>query len=61
MENGINKLTLRSVAEGASVTQGTVYYHFKTKEKLMIEIVSNMCESSWGELEEMKNNLNTRG
>ena len=54
VEKGINKLTLKAVAEGAGVTQGTVYYHFKTKEQLMIEIVKAMCETSWEELEEKK-------
>ncbi|WP_124050896.1 TetR/AcrR family transcriptional regulator [Priestia endophytica] len=54
VENGINKLTLKAVAEGAGVTQGTVYYHFKTKEQLMIEIVKDMCETSWEELEGKK-------
>ncbi|MGY4691173.1 TetR/AcrR family transcriptional regulator [Salibacterium sp. K-3] len=54
VDNGINKLTLKAVAEGAGVTQGTVYYHFKTKEQLTIEIVNDMCETSWEELKQMK-------
>lgn len=47
VEKGIHKLTLQSVADGAGVTQGTVYYHFKSKDQLMMEIVNHMCESSW--------------
>ncbi|MGQ3379682.1 TetR/AcrR family transcriptional regulator [Priestia endophytica] len=61
VENGINKLTLKAVAEGAGVTQGTVYYHFKTKEQLMIEIVKDMCETSWEELEEKKKAAKKQG
>ncbi len=56
VENGVNKLTLKAVAQGAGVTQGTVYYHFKTKDQLMVEVVSDMCQTSWNRLEKMKKN-----
>ncbi len=46
-DKGIDKLTLKAVAEGAGVTQGTVYYHFKTKELLLFEIVQSLCDASW--------------
>ncbi|MDQ0300593.1 AcrR family transcriptional regulator [Salibacterium salarium] len=61
VEKGINKLTLKSVGEGAGVTQGTVYYHFKTKDKLMIEIVNDMCESSWNHLENVNKESKDQG
>lgn len=48
--NGLEKFTLRSVAEVAGVTQGTIYYHFKKKEQLLIEVVKDICESSWSEI-----------
>lgn len=47
---GIEKFTLKSVAEAAGVTQGTVYYHFRTKEQLLLNIVQNICERSWVEI-----------
>ncbi len=50
VENGIENFTLRSVADKAEVTQGTIYYHFRTKEQLLIEIVQDICESTWNEL-----------
>lgn len=46
-------MTLKSVAEQANVTQGTVYYHFRTKENLMLEAVRHVCDSSWANV---KNN-----
>ncbi|MFC3884432.1 TetR/AcrR family transcriptional regulator [Bacillus songklensis] len=46
-EKGIDKLTLKAVAEGAKVTQGTVYYHFRTKEQLLLQIVEDVCQESW--------------
>ncbi|CAH0120124.1 HTH-type transcriptional regulator BetI [Paenibacillus sp. CECT 9249] len=49
-EDGIGKLTLKAVAEGAGVTQGTVFYHFRTKDQLLFEIVKDLCESSWNDL-----------
>lgn len=50
VERGIEKFTLRAVAEKAGVTQGTVYYHFKTKEQLLLDIVEDICENSWQEI-----------
>ncbi|MFW2109016.1 TetR/AcrR family transcriptional regulator [Bacillus spizizenii] len=47
VENGLEKLTLQSVAKQANVTQGTVYYHFRTKENLIMEVVRHVCGSSW--------------
>ncbi|HWO97559.1 MAG TPA: TetR/AcrR family transcriptional regulator [Bacillus sp. (in: firmicutes)] len=50
VDKGIEKFTLRAVAETAGVTQGTVYYHFRTKEQLLLEIVQDICETSWNEI-----------
>lgn len=50
VERGIEKFTLRAVAEKAGVTQGTVYYHFKTKEQLLLDTVEDICENSWQEI-----------
>ncbi|KQL53923.1 TetR family transcriptional regulator [Heyndrickxia shackletonii] len=55
VNNGIEKFTLRSVAELAGVTQGTVYYHFKTKEQLLLDIVQDICESSWSAISQQSN------
>lgn len=49
-DKGIEKFTLRAVAETAGVTQGTIYYHFRTKEQLLINIVQDICETSWEEI-----------
>ncbi len=50
VEGGIEKFTLRAVAEKSGVTQGTVYYHFRTKEQLILELVKGICEDSWNSL-----------
>lgn len=50
VDNGMEKFTLRAVAEKAGVTQGTVYYHFRTKEQLLLDMVADICETSWDEL-----------
>lgn len=55
VSNGIDKFTLRAVAELAGVTQGTIYYHFKTKEQLLLDIVQDICESSWSEISQQSN------
>ncbi|MED0737592.1 TetR/AcrR family transcriptional regulator [Aneurinibacillus thermoaerophilus] len=50
VEHGIEQLTLKAVAEKANVTQGTVYYHFRTKEQLIFEVVRDVCYTSWANL-----------
>jgi Transcriptional regulator len=46
-ERGMEKTTLKAVAERANVSQGTVFYHFRTKDQLMLELVESLCEDSW--------------
>lgn len=53
--NGIEKFTLRSVAEMAGVTQGTIYYHFRTKEQLLLAIVQDISKNSWAEISQKSN------
>ncbi|PFM93322.1 TetR family transcriptional regulator [Bacillus cereus] len=49
-ERGMEKLTLKAVAESAQVTQGTVYYHFKTKDQLLLEVTESFCKASWEQI-----------
>ncbi|OWT48196.1 TetR/AcrR family transcriptional regulator [Bacillus sp. K2I17] len=49
-EHGMEKLTLKAVAESAEVTQGTVYYHFKTKDQLLLEVTESFCKASWEQI-----------
>lgn len=51
-EHGIEKTTLKAVAKQAGVSQGTVFYHFRTKEQLMIELVQSLCDDSWQSLQQ---------
>jgi len=55
VNNGIDKFTLRAVAEQAGVTQGTIYYHFKTKEQLLLDIVQDTCEKNCSQIKKIKN------
>ncbi|KMY53089.1 TetR family transcriptional regulator [Bacillus sp. FJAT-27231] len=57
VDQGIEKFTLRAVAERAGVTQGTVYYHFRTKEQLLVDTVKDVCDRSWDELSESDGNM----
>ena len=49
-QHGMEKLTLKAVAESAQVTQGTVYYHFKTKDQLLLEVTESFCKASWEQI-----------
>nr|WP_106782722.1 TetR/AcrR family transcriptional regulator [Lysinibacillus timonensis] len=55
VNNGIEKFTLRAVADLAGVTQGTIYYHFRTKDQLLLAIVQDICEKSWSEINRLEN------
>ncbi|MFO1445094.1 TetR/AcrR family transcriptional regulator [Bacillus sp. Bva_UNVM-123] len=57
VDKGIEKFTLRAVAETAGVTQGTIYYHFRTKEQLLLDIVQNICETSWQEISQRNDHM----
>ncbi|MGD8191247.1 TetR/AcrR family transcriptional regulator [Brevibacillus ginsengisoli] len=57
VHNGIEKFTLRAVADTAGVTQGTVYYHFRTKEQLLLDIVKEICDRTWNELSQDHENV----
>ncbi|MGF7036493.1 AcrR family transcriptional regulator [Paenibacillus mucilaginosus] len=46
-EKGIEKTTLKAIADEAKVSQGTVYYHFRTKDQLMLELTQSLCAASW--------------
>lgn len=60
VEKGIENFTLRAVAETAGVTQGTIYYHFKTKDQLLIDIVQNICDSSWKQISQNREDVITQ-
>ncbi|MBK3494147.1 TetR/AcrR family transcriptional regulator [Viridibacillus sp. YIM B01967] len=57
VEKGIEKFTLRAVADVAMVTQGTIYYHFRTKEQLLLEVVKDICDGSWKELSQINEDV----
>ncbi|MGE8036906.1 helix-turn-helix domain-containing protein [Lysinibacillus sp. NPDC093692] len=46
----IEKFTLKAVAKRAGVTQRTIYYHFKSKEQIILEIVQDICRNSWNKI-----------
>lgn len=51
VDRGMQRFTLRAVAETGGVTQGTVYYHFRTKEQLLVDIAEDVCSQSWEEID----------
>ncbi|WP_338787711.1 TetR/AcrR family transcriptional regulator [Metabacillus sp. FJAT-53654] len=53
VEKGIQNVTLKSVAEVAGISQGTVYYHFRSKDQLMMEIVKDISTTSWNKLDSL--------
>lgn len=50
-QKGLAATTLKDVARAAGVTQGTVYYHFKTKEELLTAIISTSLQEHLSRVE----------
>ena len=44
VQKGQANVTLKNVAEAAGVTQGVVYYHFKTKHQLLLSVLQDFAE-----------------
>jgi len=43
-EKGFTETTASEVAERAGVAQGTLFYHFKTKENIMLEVFESIMD-----------------
>ena len=56
MKSGQGKITLKNVAETAGVTQGVVYYHFKSKDRLLISLLEEVMEKELQDIQEQKKN-----
>ncbi|MFE9255845.1 TetR/AcrR family transcriptional regulator [Streptomyces sp. NPDC006879] len=53
-EQGYEKTSLREIAEGLDVTKAALYYHFKTKEDILISLFADLTRPideliAWGE------------
>ncbi|MBP1930613.1 TetR/AcrR family transcriptional regulator [Ammoniphilus resinae] len=44
LQKGQTQVTLKNVAQAAGVTQGVVYYHFKTKDQLLLSLLEDYLE-----------------
>ncbi|HJV45698.1 MAG TPA: TetR/AcrR family transcriptional regulator [Bacillota bacterium] len=44
LSQGQGNVTLKSVADAAGVTQGVIYYHFKTKQQLLLSLIEQYEE-----------------
>lgn len=47
-QRGLGATTLKEVAARAGVTQGTVYYHFRTKEDLLLAVIESTISDHLG-------------
>ncbi|WP_158889294.1 TetR/AcrR family transcriptional regulator [Amycolatopsis anabasis] len=50
-ENGYEKTSLREIAERLDVTKAALYYHFRTKEDIVLSLIADL-EGAVGELVE---------
>jgi len=45
-EQGYEKTSLREIAEHLDVTKAALYYHFKTKEEILVSIFEDLTSRS---------------
>ncbi|MER5446690.1 helix-turn-helix domain-containing protein [Streptomyces sp. NPDC002766] len=55
-EQGYEKTSLREIAESLDVTKAALYYHFKTKEEILVSIFEDLSQPieeliEWGKLQ----------
>jgi AcrR family transcriptional regulator len=55
-EQGYEKTSLREIAESLDVTKAALYYHFKTKEEILVSIFDDLTQPildliEWGRLQ----------
>lgn len=60
LREGQAKITLKNVAEQAGVTQGALYYHFKTKDQLLLSLMTDYLENIEKESEKVDQRTNQR-
>ncbi|WP_134700221.1 TetR/AcrR family transcriptional regulator [Ammoniphilus sp. YIM 78166] len=58
IKNGQGKITLKNVAETAGVTQGVVYYHFKSKDRLLISLLEEVMGKELLHIQELQKDKN---
>ncbi|WP_110987643.1 TetR/AcrR family transcriptional regulator [Acaryochloris thomasi] len=43
-QKGYGSITMRQIAEGLSVSTGTLYHYFESKETIFVQLVQELCE-----------------
>ncbi|MEM9137131.1 MAG: TetR/AcrR family transcriptional regulator [Cyanobacteria bacterium P01_F01_bin.42] len=43
-ERGYGSITMRQIAQGLSVSTGTLYHYFPSKEQIFMQLVQELCE-----------------
>lgn len=59
LEQGFAGTSLREIAEQMSFTKAALYYHFRTKDDLLIELLEPMMSASQGVLDEFADATDT--
>ena len=46
----IDSISLASIAKEAGISKGTLYYHYKTKEAILLDITDRYLDQQWNDL-----------
>ena len=45
--NSIDKISLAAIADAADISKGTLYYHYKNKEEILMDITDRFLDQQW--------------
>lgn len=49
-ENSLADISLASIAKAAGISKGTLYYHYKVKEDILLDITDRYLDEQWNDL-----------
>lgn len=48
--HSLDDLSLATISKAAGISKGTLYYHYKTKEDILLDITDRYLEQQWNDL-----------
>ena len=48
--HSLDDISLANIATAAGISKGTLYYHYKTKEDILLDITDRYLETQWNDL-----------
>ncbi|NLB36913.1 MAG: TetR/AcrR family transcriptional regulator, partial [Clostridiales bacterium] len=50
LQKGISDISLAEIAKKAGISKGTLYYHYKSKDEILFDIMDKYLQEQWQNL-----------